>query len=89
LGRLNSLCDINDWLAEQKGFELPVRFTSSESTASEVTFASPPIESRRRGHQQNRGEAADDFGQVRGRLCDATRLLNRDFAEQKPFEKPF
>ena len=76
-------------LAEQKGFELPVRFTTSEPTASEMTFTSPPIESRRRGHQQNRGEAADDFGQVRARLCDATRLLNRDFAEQKPFEKPF
>ena len=76
-------------MAEQKGFELPVRFTSSEPTASEMTFTSPPNESRRRGHQQNRGEAADDFGQVHARLCDAIRLLNRDFAEQKPFEKPF
>jgi hypothetical protein len=28
-------------LAEQKGFELPVRFTSSEPTASEMTFALP------------------------------------------------
>jgi hypothetical protein len=26
------------------------------------------------------GEAADDFERVRAQLCDASRLLNRDFA---------
>jgi hypothetical protein len=35
------------------------------------------------------GKAGVDFGWVRARLCEATRLLNPDFAEQKPFEKPF